>query len=120
MAVSPASLRELADEPPYHNKPFCIEHQNDFRDALRQAADEIQRLERERGEYRNCFHDKIIECDAAQKVIEAARADLKCSRDAWRGTLGDSDEEWLTGCTATERALIEALAAYDEANPPPP
>ncbi len=37
-----------------------------------EARADVERLERERGEYRNSFHDKIIECDALWEVAEAA------------------------------------------------
>lgn len=60
--MTPDELRKLADA---DNTNMASGY------ALRQAADEIERLERERGEYRNALHDKIIELALKHAITEA-------------------------------------------------
>lgn len=48
----------------------------------------------------------------AEAVCEDAAADLKYSRDAQCEIFKETDAEWLAGCTESEKALIEKLAAW--------
>jgi predicted nuclease with TOPRIM domain len=57
--------REMADE------LDLVKELDDVDSLLREAADELERLERERGEYRNHSHDLIIEVDRLRTALVA-------------------------------------------------
>ena len=50
------------------------------------------------------------ENESLWRVVAAARDDLKCNRDAYRNIFQDTDSEWPSGCTETEKNLIAAIA----------
>lgn len=49
--------------------------------AVRELVEENTNLERQRGEYCNCFHDKIIECDNLTTEIESLKEYLSEKKD---------------------------------------
>lgn len=90
----------------------------EYRDATDRLRREVAALQEEKLslQLRITLGSQVVqglkgEVAAMQGVVEAAKEDLRCSRNAFGD---DTWEEWLAGCTASERALVDALKALAE------